>query len=98
MLKRLWMRIRFGKIIGVITATAADGVIAEIKYYNRRCKTIGYWAYGAYDPAGPYTGGSDEAFMPHAEFIAYKRKKLKCSKHHSRLEFKKQQRRKGWNK
>lgn len=47
----LW--IRFGKIISIIKATDA-GFVSEIEYKGRFNKTVGYWAYGSFDPSLPF--------------------------------------------
>ena len=45
--------IYFGKITQETKGYIA-GCIAEIAYYGRGKKLIGYWAYGYYDPSFPY--------------------------------------------
>ena len=54
-IKRIWHRIRFGKIKTKTIATVAN-VPAEIEYYGRRGKIIGFWAYGYFHPSYPYQG------------------------------------------
>lgn len=55
-MKRLWRWIRFGKITKRVTATAGDGIPAEIEYRGRSGKVIGFWAYGSWHPRMPYKG------------------------------------------
>lgn len=33
-----------------------QGLVCEMQYTNRKGITIGYWAYGFYDPQLPYQG------------------------------------------
>ena len=54
--RELWLYIRFGKITSEITDTAGYDVAAEIVYYGRGHKVIGFWAYGYFDPKYPYQG------------------------------------------
>jgi hypothetical protein len=56
MIKRIWLWLRFGKITTKITGTAGDNVPAEIEYYGRRGRIIGFWAYGYFHPDYPYKG------------------------------------------
>ena len=58
---RLWMHIRFGKITSRVSGTAGDNIVAEIEYYGRRGKMIGFLAYGAWHPDYPYQG-QDEVY------------------------------------
>jgi hypothetical protein len=51
MLKRLYLYLRFGKITERI-----DYVPCEIEYKNSKGDTIGFWAYGYFDPGLPYRG------------------------------------------
>lgn len=53
--KRIWNRIRFGKIYSVTKGTVA-GHVCEVAYYGRNNKLIGWWAYGYFDPNFPYRG------------------------------------------
>ena len=39
-----------------VTGTAEDQVPAEIEYRNSKGKCVGFWAYGSFDPSGPYRG------------------------------------------
>lgn len=55
-IKRFWLFLRFGTITSKIVATAGDSVPAEIEYYDRNGKVIGYWAYGYWHPKYPYKG------------------------------------------
>jgi hypothetical protein len=55
-MKKLWQWILFGKIDIYITATAGDGIPAEIEYRDRRNRVVGFWAYGYWDPNYPYRG------------------------------------------
>ena len=55
-LKRIWQKIRFGKITAKTIGTAGDNVPAEVEYYGRGGKVIGFWAYGYFDPKYPYQG------------------------------------------
>ena len=59
-LKRIWHKIRFRKITAKTIGTAGDNVPAEIEYYGRSGKVIGFWAYGYFDPKYPYQGGYDD--------------------------------------
>lgn len=53
--RQLWLWIRFGKITSKVVARDG-GVASEIEYFDRNGKSIGYWAYGSFDPSGPYRG------------------------------------------
>ncbi len=55
-LKRLYIRIRFGKITKHITGYAGDHVPAEIEYRDRHGEVVGFWAYGYWHPRMPYKG------------------------------------------
>jgi hypothetical protein len=55
MIKKIWHWIRFGKITQTIKADI-NGTACEIEYAGRKGKVIGYWAYGYFDPSGPYQG------------------------------------------
>lgn len=33
-----------------------EHVVSEVGYYNRKGELVGYWAYGSFDPSGPYRG------------------------------------------
>jgi len=55
-LKHVWLRIRFGTITAKVTGTAGDNVPAEIEFYGRGGKLIGFWAYGSFHPKFPYQG------------------------------------------
>lgn len=54
--KRVWNRVRFGKITEKIVGTVGDNEPAEIEYFGRRGKLIGFWAYGSWHPDYPYQG------------------------------------------
>lgn len=49
-----WRWLRFGTVTSKVVGTAGDNVPAEIAYYGRGLKMVGYWAYGSWDPAFPY--------------------------------------------
>jgi hypothetical protein len=52
---RSWTWVRFGKITETVKSVDG-GVVSEIEYRGRSGKVIGYWAYGHFDPTGPYRG------------------------------------------
>ena len=54
-LHRLLQRIRYGKVSPVIKSVDG-GVVSEIDYLDRKGHSIGYWAYGSWDPSGPFQG------------------------------------------
>lgn len=56
-MKKLLRWLRFGKITEQITATAGDGIPAEIYYRGRFGIVVGFWAYGYWHPDYPYKGG-----------------------------------------
>lgn len=35
-----------------------EGTACEIEYIDSAGNVVGYWAYGSFDPAYPYQGGS----------------------------------------
>lgn len=39
-----------------VTATAGDGVPAEIEYLDSKGEVVGFWAYGSWHPDYPYKG------------------------------------------
>lgn len=41
-------------IVQCKTQSEVNGVAAEIDYFCQNCGTVGYWAYGNYDPNLPY--------------------------------------------
>lgn len=49
--------LRFGKITYVVV-DRIDWTVCEAKYVGRFGKTVGYWAYGYFDPCLPYKGGT----------------------------------------
>lgn len=49
----LW--VRFGTITETVLAVDG-GVASEIEFRGRNGKVVGFWAYGSFDPAGPYRG------------------------------------------
>lgn len=51
-----WQWVRFGSITEKVVATAGDNVVAEVAYYGRKGRMVGYWAYGYFDPKMPYQG------------------------------------------
>lgn len=55
-LKVFWRWVRFGAITSKVVGTAGDNVPAEIEYRGRGGRVVGYWAYGSWDPSGPYQG------------------------------------------
>lgn len=54
-IRRSWTWVRFGKITETVKSVDG-GVVSEIEYRGRNGKVIGYWAYGSFDPSGPYRG------------------------------------------
>lgn len=52
-LTKLYEWLRFGKITEHVKSVDG-GVASEIEYRDSKGKPIGYWAYGSFDPAGPY--------------------------------------------
>jgi hypothetical protein len=36
-----------------------EGTVCEREYICLKCGTVGYWAYGSFDPSLPYTGEKD---------------------------------------
>lgn len=54
-LKRIWQWIQFGTIREVVRSVDG-GFVSEVEYIGRWNRTVGYWAYGSFDPAGPYQG------------------------------------------
>lgn len=54
-IKKIMMRIRFGKITEEVKSVDG-GVVSEIAYYGRGKLMIGYFAYGCFDPSMPYQG------------------------------------------
>lgn len=54
-IKRLYLWVRWGEITEHVVDTIAN-VACEIEYRDRNGKTIGYWAYGHFDPGYPYRG------------------------------------------
>lgn len=48
--------VRFGTITSEVKGYAGGGVVCEIEYRGRRGQVVGYWAYGHFDPTGPYQG------------------------------------------
>ena len=59
-LKQIYLWLRFGIITSKVKDMAGDHVVAEIEYYDENGVTIGYWAYGYFDPSLPYQGGGFE--------------------------------------
>lgn len=55
MLRRAYLWLRFGAIRSVVKSVDG-GVASEIEYFGRFNRSIGYWAYGSFDPSGPYRG------------------------------------------
>ena len=55
MLRRLWLWLRFGRVTEHVKAVDG-GVPSEIEYRGRFNRVVGYWAYGSFDPQGPYRG------------------------------------------
>lgn len=55
MLKKIWNWIRFGKVTSKVHAIDG-GVASEIEYFDRFGRSVGYWAYGHFGPAGKYKG------------------------------------------
>lgn len=53
MIRQLIKWLRFGKITSRVICMDG-GVPSEIEYYGRFGRPVGYWAYGAWDPAMPY--------------------------------------------
>jgi len=55
-LKKFIRWVKYGKITSKVTETAGDGVPAEIEYYDRFGRCIGFWAYGYLEPNSLYKG------------------------------------------
>jgi len=55
MIRKFYLWLRFGTIRSEVRAVDG-GVASEIEYFGRFNKSIGYWAYGSFDPSGPYRG------------------------------------------
>ena len=53
--KRLWERLRFGEMREEVKSIDG-GVVSEFAVIGRGGKTVGYWAYGGFDPSYPYRG------------------------------------------
>ena len=53
--KRAVEWLRFGDIRAE-TRSVDGGVASEIAFIGRGGKTVGYWAYGSFDPSFPYRG------------------------------------------
>ncbi len=53
--KRAVEWLRFGDIRAE-TRSVDAGVASEIAFIGRGGKTVGYWAYGSFDPSFPYRG------------------------------------------
>lgn len=53
-MRRIYNRVRFGKVTQRVTGTAGHNVPAEIEYLDRKGRVVGFWAYGAFDPNQPY--------------------------------------------
>lgn len=47
--------LRWEPITSRVTDSVAN-VAAEIEYYDRKGRMIGFWAYGAWHPGYPYRG------------------------------------------
>ena len=63
-IKRIYCLIRYGKI----TSNIIDNINytpCEIEYVDKNGKTIGYWAYGYFEPYLPYQG------QPYFTFKSY---------------------------
>lgn len=54
-LRKFYLWLRFGTIRSKVRSVDG-GVASEIEYFGRFNKSIGYWAYGSFDPSGPYQG------------------------------------------
>lgn len=54
-LRKAWVWLRFGHITETVKAVDG-GTVSEIEYRGRFGKVVGYWAYGSWDPQGPYRG------------------------------------------
>lgn len=53
--RRLWKRIRFGKITEHVI-DRIEGTACEVEYRGRGGKVVGFWAYGYFCPDYPYRG------------------------------------------
>jgi hypothetical protein len=53
-LRRIYNRVRFGRVTAHITGTAGHNVAAEIEYRDKNGEVVGFWAYGSWDPSYPY--------------------------------------------
>lgn len=54
-MRAFWRWVRFGKITERIK-DSINGIPCEIEYVGRWGRVVGFWAYGCWDPAGPYQG------------------------------------------
>lgn len=54
-MRAFWRWVRFGTITERIK-DSINGIPCEIEYVGRRGRVVGFWAYGCWDPAGPYQG------------------------------------------
>jgi len=59
-IKQIYLWFKFGIITSKVKDRAGDHVISEVEYYDENGVTIGYWAYGSFDPSMPYQGGGFE--------------------------------------
>lgn len=60
LLLKWYLKVRFGEITSKVVGTAGDNIPAEIEYYGRGGKVVGFWAYGYYRPKYPYQGQDEE--------------------------------------
>ena len=51
----VWKWVRFGTITERIK-DSINGIPCEIEYVVRWGRVVGFWAYGYWDPSGPYQG------------------------------------------
>lgn len=58
-LSALWFWIRYGPVVERVRAGGYWEPVMEIEYLPARTgRTVGYWAYGSFDPSLPYRGQS----------------------------------------
>ena len=52
--RKIYNRIRFGHVQLIVNCTVA-GTVSEVMYIDSKGKSVGYWAYGHFDPNLPYS-------------------------------------------
>lgn len=53
LVKPIWNRVT-SKVISSVDVGVGQGIPCEIEYFDDLGREIGYWAYGSFDPNGPY--------------------------------------------